>query len=119
MVLTSARADGRLGDEFDGVIDLLASQLAIASRARSGLRGQARQDVMATLTDADTELLRVARTVLDAETRTKLMSEAEMTLEGFRGRMAPDAFDRARDAAFDRLVRERFGLPMVGFQSEG
>jgi hypothetical protein len=29
--------------------------------------------------------------------------------------MAPDAFARAREAAVDRLIRERFGLPILAF----
>jgi hypothetical protein len=29
--------------------------------------------------------------------------------------MAPDAFARAHEAAIDRLVRERYGLPVVTF----
>jgi hypothetical protein len=29
--------------------------------------------------------------------------------------MTAEAFERAREAAMDRLVRERFGLPTVGF----
>ena len=33
----------------------------------------------------------------------------------FRDAMAADAFARAREAAIDRLVRERFGLPTIAF----
>jgi hypothetical protein len=44
------------------------------------------------------------------------MGEADAELERFRDRMTPDAFDRAREAAFDRLVRERFDLPVITFQ---
>jgi hypothetical protein len=30
--------------------------------------------------------------------------------------MGPEAFARARDAAVDRLVRERLGLPTIAFE---
>ena len=41
--------------------------------------------------------------------------DADADLTAFRNRMAADALARARDAAFDRRVRERFGLPIVAF----
>jgi hypothetical protein len=116
MRLTSARADGSLGEEFDGVIDRVASELDAARRAPRGLRGEARQELIVRLAAADTELLHVARAALDESTHAGLMREAEASLEGFRDRMMPDAFDRAREAAFERLVRERFRLPVVTFQ---
>jgi hypothetical protein len=36
-------------------------------------------------------------------------------LAGFRGAMTAQAYHRAREAAIDRLARERFGLPTLSF----
>ena len=56
-----------------------------------------------------------ARALLDDATRAALAREAESVLAAFRGGMPADAFARARDAAVDRLVRERVKLPTVAF----
>jgi hypothetical protein len=42
-----------------------------------------------------------------------LTREADAELASFRDRMAPDAFERSRRAALARLIRERFGLPLI------
>ena len=41
--------------------------------------------------------------------------EAEEELSAFRVGMSAEAFARAREAAVDRLVRERFALPTIAF----
>jgi hypothetical protein len=63
----------------------------------------------------DAELVQQAGATLDDATRASLARDAEQELAGFRAAMAPDAFARARDAAIDRLIRERFGLPTISF----
>jgi hypothetical protein len=52
---------------------------------------------------------------LDDATRDALARDADEELAGFRSGMTADAFARARDAAIDRLIRERCGLPVVIF----
>ena len=42
-------------------------------------------------------------------------AEADEELAGFRERMTPEAYARARETAIDRLVRERSGLPVIVF----
>ncbi len=44
-----------------------------------------------------------------------LRREANEELAPFRDTMMPDAFARAREAALDRLVRDRLGLPIITF----
>ena len=56
-----------------------------------------------------------ARATLDDETRASLMREADSELAGFRSGMTAEAFARAREAAMDRLVRERVRLPTITF----
>ena len=113
--LSSARARGSLGAEFDALIDRVSTELDAARARAGGLRGQARQAMIDRLTALDAELLQQARASLDAEAAASLAREAGEELAGFRSGMAPEAFERAREAATDRLVRERFGLPTVGF----
>jgi hypothetical protein len=115
MRLSDARARGSIGAPFDGLIDRVARELDTARSATSGLRGEARQQLMARLATLDRELLDVARATLDDRSRANLMREAEQELAGFRDRMQPDAFVRAREGAFDRLLRERCSLPIVAF----
>jgi hypothetical protein len=113
--LSSARACGSLGAEFDALIDRVSAELDAARGRAGGLRGQARQALIDRLTALDAELLQQARESLDGETAASLMHEAGEELAGFRSGMTPEAFERAREAAVDRLVRMRFGLPTVGF----
>ena len=81
-----------------------------------GVRGDARRALVNRLAVLDAELLRTARAALDEATRVALTREAEDELSGFPDRMAPDAFVRSREAAVDRLVRERLGLPALAFK---
>lgn len=113
--LSSARARGSLGAGFDALIDRVSAELDAARARAGGLRGQARQAVIDRLTVLDAELLQQARESLDPDAAASLAREAGEELAGFRSGMTPEAFERARDAAADRLVRERFGLPTVGF----
>lgn len=115
MRLTAARANGSIGGAFDGLIDAAARELDLARSVASGLRGEARHALIARLAALDVEILEAARTALDEQARTTMMNDADGDLAAFRDRMAPDAFARARGAAFDRRVRDRFGLPIVAF----
>jgi hypothetical protein len=113
--LTSGRADGSLGAEFDDVIDRVSAELDAARAKAGGLRGDAREALIDRLAMFDAELVQRARAALDDATREALAREADEELAGFRGGMTADAFARAREAAIDRLVRERCGLPVVMF----
>ena len=75
----------------------------------------AMQALIDRLRNLDAELLRQARSRLDEPTRAALAREADEELAAFRAVMPADAFARAREAAIDRLVRERFALPTVAF----
>ena len=113
--LTQARATGALGASFDEVIDRVARELDAARAGLRGVRGEARQALVDRLAALDAELVRRVRASLDEPARASLAREADEELAGFRAAMAPDAFARAREAAVDRLIRERFGLPIVAF----
>jgi hypothetical protein len=113
--LTAARASGRIGAAFDGVIDAAARELDLARASAHGLRGEARASLIRRLDELESELLKTARAALDEPTRTALTGEAAAELEAFRDRMHRVGFARACEAAFDRLLCERFGLPSLKF----
>jgi hypothetical protein len=113
--LTSARAAGSLGDQFDALIDRAAAELDAARTKARGLRGESRQALLDRLRALDAELIQTARAALDDAARAALTREAEAELAGFRSGMTPDGFARALAAAIDRLVRERARLPTVTF----
>ena len=114
--LSSARARGSLGDAFDSLIDRVSAELDAARSKAGGLRGAARRELVERLSTLDAELIRQARSGLDAADAASLARDAEDELAAFRSGMAPDAFARAREAATDRLVRERFALPTIAFE---
>ena len=114
--LSSARARGSLGDAFDSLIDRVSAELDAARSKAGGLRGAARRELVERLSTLDAELMRQARSGLDAADAASLARDADDELAAFRSGMAPDAFARAREAATDRLVRERFALPTIAFE---
>jgi hypothetical protein len=116
MRLTSLRASGSLGDAFDAVVDRAAGELDAARASPRGLRGEARQALIARLAALDGELLATARATLERAAFDEIAAEADEELARFRQTMAPDAFARAREAAVDRLLRDRLGLPVIRFE---
>ena len=113
--LSSARADGRLGAEADPLLDRLGAALDAARASARGLRGEARRALIERLDALDAELVGLARSVLDDQTRQALERAADEELAPFRERMPADAYRRALEAACDRLARERLGLPTLNF----
>lgn len=115
--LTSARVDGSLGAEFDGLIDRVAGELDAARAKAGGLRGDARRALCDRLAALDADLVAQARVTVDASTRIALEREADEDLAQFRTGMTAAAFAAARTAAIDRLLRLRFNLPLVSFDA--
>ena len=115
MRLTSARASGVMGKSFDPLIDRVSREFETARSDSRGLRGEARRTLIDRLSALDGELLAQAHGLLDDAARAALAAEADEELRPFRAGMPADAFARARQAAVDRLVRERFQLPVVAF----
>jgi hypothetical protein len=113
--LTSARASGNLSGDFDALIDRVSAELDLVSGKSSGVRGEARAALIARLAEIDADMLRIARAGLDDRSLAAIAVEAEQEIAPFRAGMAADAYARARDAAIDLLVRERFTLPVVSY----
>jgi hypothetical protein len=113
--LTDARARGTLDARADDLLDRVARELEASQQVAGGVRGPARLALIARLSDLDTEMLDVMRSLLDADAQASLTREAGAELSAYRDRMRPEAFEAACEAAVNRLVRERFGLPTLRF----
>lgn len=113
--LTSRRAGaaGPLDAHLDDVVRELD---AMRSQAR-GVRGEARDAMVARLAALDRALLDAAWTGVDAGVRASLDAEADRELEPFRARMTSEAYQRARQASVQRLLRDRERLPVVAFDA--
>src|SRR4051812_17811353 len=114
--LTNARATDRIGQETDPLLDRVSSELDAARRSAGGLRGDARRALIERLAALDHELLAVVRSGLNADDSSRMNDEAAAELAPYRAAMSSDAYDRARAAVLDRLVRDRFMLPTVTFE---
>lgn len=113
--LTSALAAGRFTAESGALIDRLARELDLARASSRGVRGDARRELLERLASIDSELGQLAVASVAPAQRADFEREADAELEGFRSRLAPDAYERARAAIVDRLARAAFGLPIVSF----
>lgn len=113
--LSSARATGAIDATFDGVLDRVSRELDAARGDARGIRGAARQALVARLAALDREMLDSALALLGEREALRVSRDADDELSAFRAGMSPDAFARARSAAVDRLVRERFALPVITF----
>ena len=116
-VRTRGAWDDRAGalDQLDKLMDRMAKELEAARASKSGLRGASRLAVIARLSELDAALLGLARAGLDADELAGLERTAEQDIASFRDRMRPEAYRAAAQAAVNRLVRERFGLPTLTY----
>ena len=105
------RAGGKRSAAFAERIDAAVRELDhLAADARAA-RGDRRQAL-------DGELLEAAvkETETDASVVATLNREAETELAPFISRMPQQALERARSAAFQRLLRDGFGLPVLAYE---
>jgi hypothetical protein len=100
---------------FDELLDRVVSELDTARARAKTLRGESRKAFLDRLAEIDRLLLETARTHGDRATLEELRAEADAELASFRGRMTTEAYQRARAACEDRLIRERARLPVVSF----
>lgn len=100
-----------LGEALERVVRRLDAMQADAKR-----RGDAREALVAELEAMDRELAAAARSALSPADQARLEADAETELAPFRGRMLPESYAKAQTAAFERLVREHFGLPILRYE---
>jgi hypothetical protein len=110
--LTAMRAGGR-SPGFDRRLDEAVRELDRTRAAAKQARGEARAALIDRLATLDREMLDAARADLDDPRRAALRVEAEAEIAPFAARMTAEARARAIDAAFDRLLRDAAGLPVL------
>jgi hypothetical protein len=110
--LTSMRSSGRSA-AFDARLDEAVRELDRARTVARQARGEARVSLIDRLGALDRELLDAARDEIDPPRRAALLAEAETEIAPFAARMTADARARAIAAAFDRLLRDAVGLPVI------
>jgi hypothetical protein len=114
--LTTLRAGAKRSAAFADRIDAVVRQLDhLAADARAA-RGEARARIVERLQSLDEELVNAATHEADAALAATLRREAEAELAPFISRMPQEALDRARGAAFLRLLRDTLGLPVLTYE---
>lgn len=112
--LTALRAgDGR---PLDTIVEALIRELDAARGGAKSLRGDARRAFVERLRVLDEHLIATARDDCGADMLQELVAEADRELAPFRARMPDQAYAQSRNAAVNRLVRERLRLPVVTFE---
>lgn len=113
--LTGLRGRGR-SDSFDARIDGIVRQLDHIAADVKGARGEARAALVDRLRTLDDELVTAAREEASDELTTTLTREADAELAPFISRMPSAELVRARKRAFDRLLRDALGLPVLAYE---
>jgi hypothetical protein len=113
--LSSARASGLVGSEFDALIESLCAELDSARAKAGGLRGDLRASLLLRLEQADEEMLAKAAQVLDKESMEAITAEADGELSTYRERMTAEELARAHRAAVASHIRRRLQLPILRF----
>jgi len=114
--LTALRAGGRAA-VLDARLDAAVRELDALRSAARHARGETRTAVIDRLAVLDRELLDIVRSQIDDARHRALTSEAEAEIAPFAARMSPDARAHAVGAAYQRLVRDDFGLPVLSFDA--
>ena len=105
----TAPADDQLMTRITGDLD------ALAAGARTA-RGEARARIVEQLAELDAALLAAGLARIDEATSTALQAEADAELAGLAARMSTDSLRRARQLAYERLVRETLNLPILSYE---
>lgn len=112
--LTMRRAQAPPG--LDRALDQVVRELDVLRAGGRPLKGEARVKTVERLRELDAQLSAEARAALSREQAEALAREADESLAPFRGRMAEDAWQAARDAAVDRAARAALRLPVLAFE---
>ena len=114
--LTALRGGGRTSAAFDAAVADTVRQLDAFRAAARQARGAERASLIDRLAAKDARLLSLASQELDSERARNLRAAADAEIAPFAGRMAAEAREAAASAAFERLVRDAIGLPVVRFE---
>lgn len=113
--LTDRVASGGLPASLEAVIDQAIVDLAPARDASRRMRGDARAELIAALGGIDARVMAAAQANTPADRLAEIGDAAAGELSGFAGRMPADAFARAVAAASQKLLREYWKLPEIGY----
>ena len=102
-----------LPEPFLERVNYVIGAVAAARERAKGVRGSARDEIAATLRPLDPALLDAATAALTRDESAALEAQAIAELGAFRDRLDPAAWQQAVTATSNRLLRERFALPVV------
>ena len=113
--LTTLRA--RVSAGFSARLEAAVRELDAARVAAAHARGAPRDALLARLRALDAELVESAREELDPRITAELSAAAAAEIAPFATRMAAEARAHATAAAFDRLMRDAVGLPILAHEA--
>jgi len=114
--LTGHRAGNMRSAPFGERLDAIVRQLDHMAADARGIRGDGRAALIDRLRSLDDELIAAAREEADPALMTRLTGEADAELAPFAARMPVEALADARRRAFERLLRDAFGLPLLAYE---
>ena len=101
---------------LDAAIARATAALDELAATAPNARGETRARAIARLAELDAELLAAARAGVSPGVAAALQNEADAELAGFAKRMAAEPLARARQLAFDRLLRDALNLPVLSYE---
>jgi hypothetical protein len=114
--LAHLRGPGVASIDLHRHIDQTIRELEEIAASAARARGHLRAGIVARLSELDHGLIAAAEAQLDGERAGQLRREAAEELAPFGTRMPLEARDLAIQAAFRRLLREEFGLPVLPYE---
>ncbi|MGE3842714.1 MAG: hypothetical protein AB7I50_14145 [Vicinamibacterales bacterium] len=111
--LSSLLASERLPPAFLTELDTIVRRLDRLHEPARTARGDRRKHVLDELRTADRDLIQRAWRSQSANEIAALRKAAEHDLSAFRHRLQAEVWDQTVDAAAQRLLRERLGLPTL------
>jgi len=116
-----ARLLGRqdLTEDFLSRVNDTIAAVADARAQAARARGAAREPIVRALQTLDRPLVDAAWASMSTPDRAAIDALAQQELGAFRQRLSPAEWQRALAATRDRLVREKFALPVIEVESEG
>lgn len=112
--LTTARATSEV-EALTAALDRALDRIEAIRGGSASLRGEARARAIDHLAEIDAELIATVRVAAPGDVRAALRREAEGELAGFAARMPAAAYANAIEAATDRLLRQRYGVPKIQY----
>ncbi len=114
--LTAARGRAPAATGLSEALDQIVRQLDVLRSDAQRARGDARLQLTLELDQLDRLLVTHATAALTQSEHDDLLADVERELAPFRSRMLAETWAKTTASAFERLVRERFGLPTLRYE---